>query len=53
MWHLKLVLKCFTILIFIDINDVLDTVLSQKGEDVRIGVVTHGGDVMFRIDKVK
>ena len=35
------------------INYVLDIVLRQKGEDASIGVVTHGGNVMFRIDKVK
>jgi len=39
--------------VFDDIDDVLDIVLRQKGKDARIGVVTHGGDVMFRIDKIK
>jgi len=39
--------------VFDDIDDILDIVLRQKGEDDRIGVVTHGGDVMFRIDKQK
>lgn len=39
--------------VFNNINYVLDIVLRQKGEDASIGVVIHGGDVMFRIDKVK
>ena len=39
--------------VFNNINYVLDIVLRQKGEDASIGVVTHGGDVMFRVDKVK
>lgn len=39
--------------VFDDIDDALDIVLRQKGEDAKIGVVTHGGDVMFRIDKIK
>jgi len=39
--------------LFDDIDNVLDIVLRKKGEDDRIGVVTHGGDVMFRIDKIK
>jgi len=39
--------------VFNQINDALDYVLKQKGEDASIGVVTHGGDIMFRINKVK
>ncbi len=39
--------------VFNNINYVLDIVLRQKDEDASIGVVTHGEDVMFRIDKVK
>jgi len=40
--------------VFDDINDVLDIVLKQKDENAKkIGVVTHGADVMFRIDKLK
>ena len=39
--------------VFNNINYVLDIVLRQKGEDASIGVVTHGGDIMFRINKVK
>ena len=39
--------------LFDDIDDVLDIVLRQKGEDAKIGVVTHGGDIMFRINKIK
>lgn len=40
--------------VFDDIDDALDIVLRQKDEDAKkIGVVTHGGDVMFRIDKLK
>jgi len=36
-----------------NIYDTLDIVLRQKDKDASIGVVTHGGDVMFRIDKLK
>ena len=39
--------------VFDNIDDALDIVLKSKDKDVRIGVVTHGADVMFRIDKVK
>jgi len=39
--------------VFNQINDALDYVLKQKYEEVKIGVVTHGGDIMFRINKVK
>lgn len=38
---------------FDNIDDALDIVLRLKGEDAKIGVVTHGADVMFRISKVK
>ena len=39
---------------FDDIDDALDIVLIQKDEDAKKkGVVTHGGDVMFRFDKLK
>lgn len=37
-----------------NIDDILDIVLRQKDEDAKkIGMVTHGGGVMFRIDKLK
>jgi hypothetical protein len=36
-----------------NIDDILDIVLRKKGKDYRMGGVTHGGDVMFRIDKLK
>ena len=39
--------------VFDNIDNALDIVLKSNDEDARIGVVTHGGDVMFRIDKVK
>ena len=39
--------------LFDDIDNVLDIILRQKGEDAKVGVVTHGGDVMFKIDKLK
>jgi hypothetical protein len=39
--------------VFNQTNDALDYVLKQKGEEVKIGIVTHGGDMMFRINKVK
>jgi nickel-dependent lactate racemase len=39
--------------LFDDIDNALDIILRQKGEDAKVGVVTHGGDVMFKIDKLK
>jgi len=40
--------------LFDDIDNALDIILRQKDEDTKkIGVVTHGGDVMFRIGKLK
>jgi nickel-dependent lactate racemase len=39
--------------VFKQINSALNYVLKQKCEEVKIGVVTHGGDIMFRINKFK
>jgi len=39
--------------VFSDIEEALNVVLRSKDKNARIGVVTHGADVMFRIDKIK
>lgn len=46
-------LKLVRYLTIDNIDDALDIVLKSKDKDARIGVVTHGADVMFRIGKVK